>query len=405
MSIPIVIYLLCYVFEGALRYGLHLAGADAMIFLRDALLLLPLAIIFLHQLLHKKLHPAFLIFFAVIVLHGFVILVNMKSAQAIAYGAKILITMVAGALGMRPLLAPSRKVLMLLLLVWAVSLGAICADKYFVQMPWVGMETQIEGVKVDISRDWQVSGAEKRAAGLMRDSIHAAMVMPLMALVLIFNLQNLPLRLFVALGTLPALVWTTQKGAIIAYLITLGLMALNPKRPINMLRLGVCFTIALCIALPLVFQDYTMPNADGVFSFYSFYLRIEWMWPDAWKWIHAHDAFPFGVGLGGIGGAQRVYAPDDVNAADNLFILMYAYFGVMTFVYLAGVLAAVAKIGSNASKLATEATAMLVFLFGYGCVISLIEDQMGSLYMGAALACVCHEIKRVSKERLQVQAQ
>jgi hypothetical protein len=33
--------------------------------------------------------------------------------------------------------------------------------------------------------------------------------------------------------------------------------------------------------------------------------------------------------------------------------------------------------------------ATLVFLFAYGCVISILEDQVASLFLGAALADIC----------------
>ena len=105
---------------------------------------------------------------------------------------------------------------------------------------------------------------------------------------------------------------------------------------------------------------------EGVFSFSSFYQRIEEMWPQAWRWIHYHEAFPFGVGLGGISGAQRLYALNDMNAADNMFILMYAYFGVMSFVYLGlsgrDCIAATSHGEQWFTKHTAQAMATLVFL-------------------------------------------
>lgn len=388
LSAALAIYMIFYAFEGAIRYGFHLVGADMLIFIRDGLLILPLLCIFLKQFTQRKVHPAFLIFFFIILVHGTVMMLNLGNLPAVGYSAKMLITALAGAIVGTAVLKPSRKILILFFIIWAVGWIGILLEKYYVDWPWVGMETSIGDVQVHLSRDWQVTGADKRAAGFTRSSINAATLMPLLAIVLLFNLRSLPLRAAIVLLTIPAVYWTTQKGTILAYAITLGLLILNRKHPINWLRAGIVFAIALCIFLPVVLPGYTMPSdTGGVFSLTSFYLRIEWMWPDAWKWIHGHEAFPFGVGLGGIGGAQRLYmSVNEMNAADNLFVFMYGEFGIMTFIYLGA--AVIFTLKAAVTDETTEAMAILCFLFFYGCVISLLEDQMASLFLGAALACL-----------------
>jgi hypothetical protein len=393
LSFALIIYLLFYVFEGLIRYGFHLIGADTFIFIRDVVLLVPLVILLIQQFLRREVHPAYGIFIAVVLIHGLVMVLNIGSVMAVVYSAKMLMTLLAGALLADRLFNPSRAMLALVALLWLASFSGILLDKYYVEFPWTGLETTIDNIKVEISRDWQIGGEEKRAGGFMRSSINAATVMPLFAFILMFNLRRFSLRLLVALLTVAALVLTTQKGPIIAYLLTLAMLTISFGKPIAVLRVGVWIMLALLVGLPLILSGSAMPSAEGVFSFSSFYQRIEEMWPEAWRWIHYHEAFPFGVGLGGISGAQRLYALDDMNAADNMFILMYAYFGVMSFVYLGfiGIVALYTK--NNGSRHAAQAMATLVYLLGYGCVISLLEDQMASLFLGAALAWLCTEIR------------
>ena len=393
LSFSLIIYFVFYVFEGVIRYGLHLAGADGLIFIRDGVLLIPLVILFIQQFLRRELHPAYSIFIFVILLHGLVMMLNIGSVMAVLYSAKMLMTLLAGALLADRLFNPSRTMLAVFVLLWAVSLAGIMADKYFVELPWMGMATTIDDVTVEISRDWQISGEDKRAGGFMRSSINAATIEPLLALILMFNLRHRSLRLLVALLTLPALVWTTQKGPIIAYVLTLAMLVVSPRNPIPILRIGICAMIVLVIGLPIMLSGISMPTADGVFSFSSFYQRIEAMWPQAWAWIDAHEAFPFGVGLGGISGAQRLYALNDMNAADNMFILMYAYFGVMSFIYLGFIGIVALSTPSNGSTRCAHAMATLVYLLSYGCVISILEDQMASLFLGASLTWLCREIR------------
>jgi hypothetical protein len=404
LSLALAIYLFFYVFEGLIRYGLHLAAADGFIFLRDALLGIPLLILFLQQCLRRNVHPAYGIFIAVILVHGLVMLLNIGSTMAVVYSIKMLMTLLAGVLLADRLFRPSRAMLLLVLLLWSIAVAGIVADKYYVAFPWTGMETTFEDIKVEISRDWQIEGEDKRAGGFLRSSINAATVLPLLAFMLMFHLRRRSLRVLIALLTVPALILTTQKGPIIAYGLTLSILTVAFKNPIPLLRIGVLAMLLLAIGLPLVLSGNTMPSADGgVFSFSSFYQRIEQMWPEAWRWIHAHEAFPFGVGLGGISGAQRLYALNDMNAADNVFILMYGYFGIMSFIYLGFIGVVALRTKSKGSPSAVQSMATLVYLIGYGCVISLLEDQMASLFLGAALGWLCMENKK-SKSQTSLEA-
>ena len=226
----------------------------------------------------------------------------------------------------------------------------------------------------------------------MRSSINVAFFEPLISLPLLFNLRRILPRIFVGLGTLFILYCTTQKGAILAYAATFGILMLSPRRPVMPLKFGILFFMAASVLLPIVMTQYVMPSTSGVFSFASFYDRVEDMWPRAWTWIDQRQVFPLGVGLGGIGGAQRFYAANDINAADNLFIILYAFFGVMTFVYLGWIAWCVTRLRQNTSDVGIQALAVLTFLFAYGCVLSVLEDQMGELFFGAALATLGSEV-------------
>lgn len=126
----------------------------------------------------------------------------------------------------------------------------------------------------------------------------------------------------------------------------------------------------------------------------SFNLRVEQMWPKAWEWIAERGTFPFGVGLGGISGAQMLYARESFNAADNIFVFMAASFGVMTLFYLLAVTLGVFRLPANGSRSDTHAVAILLFVACYGCVLSMLEDQMASLFLGAAICWVVYESKR-----------
>jgi hypothetical protein len=125
-------------------------------------------------------------------------------------------------------------------------------------------------------------------------------------------------------------------------------------------------------------------------------MRISLTWPDAWNWILHNEVFPFGVGLGGIGGAQRFYAANFFNPSDNLFIFLYANFGVMSLIYL-GWLARVGRgLPNELQSVAIGALGVLAFNLAYGVALSMLEDQVSALFVGASAGLLwqLHQLAR-----------
>jgi hypothetical protein len=388
-------YLLAYSFEGPLRYLLNNMGLDSLIFVRDVLLLLPVLFIGVGQFLQRKLHPAWHVYLAIVVLHGLVLMLHIRSPEAVVYGAKMLLSMLVGAVVAPLLLKPSRKMLIFIGMLWLSVAVGVFLDKYVVSFPWVGLTTQIGDVRVDISRDWDMEGAAKRAGGFLRSSIHAASAAPLFGLLLMFHLTSWPLKILIALGTIFTIHLTTQKGSFIAFAVIMALLACWPKRPIQLFKGGYLFFLILGIVLALLLPGYFL-DAGRVagFSTFSFGLRIEDMWPRAWDWIQTRGTFPFGVGLGGISGAQLIYAPQEFNAADNMFIFMYASFGLFGVFYMLAVTLGVLRTPKNGGPSDQHALAILLFVACYGVVLSMLEDQMISLFLGAAISWVLYDARR-----------
>ena len=62
---------------------------------------------------------------------------------------------------------------------------------------------------------------------------------------------------------------------------------------------------------------------------------------------------------------------------------MYANFGVFAILYLVALCSVVVRLPRRLPPEAMGALATLAFLLGYGAVLSMIEDQMSSLFLGA----------------------
>jgi hypothetical protein len=388
IHICLLLYLAFYLFEGVVRFGLNFIGTDSLIFVRDIVLFVPLLLVFWQQFRERKLSPAFAIFAGIILVHGSISLLNIGSFFTVLYSIKILLGLLAGAVLAPYLLSPPAWVLRVILALWMLTFFGVLADKYFVNYPWMGMETTIGDIQVEISRNWEITGAEKRVGGFTRSSINVAIIMPLLALLLIFNFRARAAKFLLVLTTLITIFWTTQKGSIIGFALTSALLFLPRRLQLPALKIGISLAIILLVALPIILPEFTMPHSHGVFSFESFNMRVEEVWPKAWGWISRMEIFPFGVGLGGIGGAMRFYAMESLNYADNMFILLYAYFGVLSFIYIGFVWWNVVRLPKLQSENIFCALSIILFLLFYGSVLSIVEDQMAALFLGAAVAMV-----------------
>ena len=390
-----IIYVLIYACEGAVRYGLYNIGRDDAILLRDLLMLLPLASLFVNQSFRARLHPALFAFAAAIALHGAIAMFNLGSYVPAIYGAKLLVNVLFGFLAERHLVQPERRTLTMFVMIWVITLTGVALDKFVCTFPWTGLETHIGGIRVDVSRGWDIEDSfEKRAAGFSRSSISAAMLLPVMAAIIAPRIGSFLLRAVMLILTLGGVLLTTQKGSVLA-LATVACVLLVPKWGRYSLMCFACMAFALLdVALPLVTSGLLIPQEGGVFSFGSFAMRIALTWPEAWQWIANHDVFPFGVGLGGIGGAQRFYAANFFNPSDNVFVYLYANFGMLSLLYLAWATSLGPRLPIPEQDEAVGALAVLTFLLGYGAALSILEDQVAALFLGAAAGAMWHARQR-----------
>jgi hypothetical protein len=211
------------------------------------------------------------------------------------------------------------------------------------------------------------------------------MLLPILALIMAPRIRGWLVRVLVLALTICGVLLTTQKGSLLALAVVSCVMC-APKWSRYPLLSTACLGFALlAIALPIFSAGLLMPESAGVFSFASFSMRISATWPQAWQWIAHNEVFPFGVGLGGIGGAQRFYAADNFNPSDNLFVYLYANFGVLGLFYLGWIATRCLRIPSEMQERATAALAVLTFLLGYGAALSILEDQVAALFGGAAV--------------------
>jgi len=376
-----------YATEAPIRYNLHLIGADDMIFVRDFLLVVPLAVLFVSQAFAFRIHPAYWAFLAIVALHGSISYFNFHTSVAAVYGAKFLMPLLFGFFVARSFTEPKGKVFATICVLWLVTVIALSLDKFGPNdlFPWAGMKTTIGDLKVDISNNWDItSGFYRRVAGLTRSSIDAAMLLPMLALVIAPRCRWL-MRIVMLAASGAALYFTTQKGGLIIFCCVSSVLLLPRYMWYKSLNALCLACAAAAVILPFATQGMLASTAGGNFSLASFGMRIQSTWPDAFRWISDNNVFPFGVGLGGLGGGQRLFALDMVNAADNIFLFMYGNFGALALFYLGWAACAGLWLPRFQHEKAHVPLAILAQNIGYGIVLSMMEGQIAMLFTGAAL--------------------
>jgi hypothetical protein len=391
-----MIYLGIYVLEAVVRYGLYLVGKDSLILLRDGLMAGPLLLLCAAQgIMVRRMNPVLALGGMLLAFHALILVGNVGSVMGAVYGAKIMLNMFFGFFAASLLLSPDRRVANLMGLFWVLIMIGIVLDKFVMTFPWTGIRTVVGDLNVDVSKDWFISDPmARRVAGFTRSSIAVAAVLPCLSIILMARLESRLLRAIIGALALAGVFLTTQKGALIAFLPVVGAMCLPVTYRLSSLRACFLGLLLLAVGLPLLTIDLHLPHGDGVFSMESLYLRIAYTWPQAWDWIERSQLLIFGVGLGGIGGPQRLFAPNYFNPADNIAVLFYAYFGIFAFLYVGFIVwLALRRVTGEVARV-EPALAVLAFTFGYGAVLSVIEDQSACLFMGAAIGVLWRETAR-----------
>ncbi len=394
----LLIYLTIYALEAPIRYLLNLIGKDSLILARDTLIIGPLVLLPMTRALKLSFPPVLMVIGALLAFHAIILIGNVGSLSGAVFGVKILINLVFGFLLAGLLIAPGRKAFSVLLVLWFITVLGAVLDKSGVAFPWIGMKATVGNLSVDVSKDWEIQDALlRRVAGFTRSSICIAVMLPALTIVLLGRVRDWFARFGLLAVALVCVFLTTQKGALIA-LVPVGLILLMPgSMRLNWLRASCIFFMILAVGLPLVTPGLHMNHGEGVFSTESIFLRIAYTWPEAWTWILHHQLLLFGVGLGGIGGPQRLYAPNQFNPADNLFVLLYAYFGIFAVVYLLWVAGLVLRRIDGNRERAETAIAILAFMLGYGTVLSMLEDQSAPIFIGAAMGVLLLETRGTAR--------
>ncbi len=395
-----VIYIAIYTFESPIRYILAMVGGSQLILARDALIILPLGALIILDAFNQKTQPIMIVTLAIMPVAVVVGIVNFGSYAPVALGFKMFLNVILGMMVGLSLIDPSPRLFRLFVAFWAITLIGVVLEKYVVNYPWVGMHAIIGNQDVEISRDWQVTDAfNKRVGGFTRVSISAAGLMPLLCCVAISSIRSEILRHLMIAVTVAAVFMTTQKGALLGMIVVWITMMTPIAWRVSIQGAVALLSVVSEILAPMLTGWMHIPQGiGGSYSSASFIQRIVTTWPDTFTWIERKQIFPFGVGLGGVGEAQRFVSTIAFHYPDNMFLFLLCTFGVSAILLFLCLAWAAYRGMMYPSLRMICALSVFTFILVYGTFVSIIEDQMEALFLGASLGAL-FSVKEAARDR------
>jgi hypothetical protein len=389
-------YMLSQCFDSVVRWVLELVKLGPLIYLRDALMLV--AILFGYIELGSSRREAVTPFaMLTFMLVGVVIAATsgLPSVQ-IAFGVKVWLPLLFGFLLISSEVVQTYDRPRFWLWVWGLLVFGIVLNVW-VTYPWAGMVMNVGGQEIEANREW-VTQSFNRVSGFSRTSFDAAIFVILLGFYLTARVRTVLQQVVVWLFSGVAIVLTTTKGAIFAYLIAsfvLPLVLSMKPEPVERTRArGVlaCSVVTLFgfigAAIPLLagqmwkaeFEQGTIE--DLLFS--SFGDRVTITWPHAFGLLNGWQ-FITGRGLGGLGAAQTYFELHRFTPGDNLFVYLYVTAGL--FGALMYLLPLVAQWRLKLLRFGDYLTfATLLFIYVFGMTVNVIESAVALMAIGACAA-------------------
>jgi hypothetical protein len=383
------VYLVSLVMEGVLRYALLMAGAPNALYLRDAIPVATLVVLFLRALVADgKIDLTIAIPAALLAFHAAYSAMVGVAFFSIAFGLKIFMFIPYG-MAMWPLVRQRLDVAMTFAsLMFAITLAGVFANFFLERMPWEGLEYETAFGDVSTTRLWWMNDVS-RLPGFTRSSFKAAMILGITGLMAMLKFSRPLAQIAIATAALTAIVLTTSKGMILAFPIAALWLFVQQRKPEMSGRglvLGLC---AATLSLPFLIVYLDLGSAMSSRSSFPVVLVSVWdrfttMWPLAFSLLPEGPHALLGAGVGSIGTPQ-VYgdAFHRFNAADNFAVFMMISLGLPGLCYYAAPALSLRRVAAAETATVYRAyVGLLLLAYGYGISISMIEESFFSVCFG-----------------------
>lgn len=277
-------------------------------------------------------------------------------------------------------------------LLWLIAVTGVLVNLR-VEYPWEGFGYGLGNLEVEGSRQWYADGGIKRLAGFARASFDAAVQIQFAGILLALGIRRPLFRAVVWAVTVAAILPTNSKGVLLVAAVLAPLVIAGRALPQTPLRALPFVFGSIGLALPMSTLLFTFDSplrepalASATFSFFD---RLNHMWPEAWALLYEDGNFLLGRGIGGIGTAQTYFEPAMFNAGDNLFMYGFVVFGWTALPGFALLLLRSLRIRPNRSAAQTRLYCLLLATLVYGSITNIIENAVSALICGMVVRLLC----------------
>ncbi len=378
-----IIYLLTFVFEGVLRYTLSNLGLSSFLYLRDLIPISMVAYLFFVWIVGRAQPTVLILFLYILTLHFLVGFYYMEGVFQQLIGLKVFFPFLLGmSIGLYLCVNKSSVKILVITIVLISAVGVVI--NYFYVYPWEGLEYDTMFGITTQSRLWW-SGGERRLSGLSRASFSAATVLLIGSTLILFLFKSFWVKYSVFLFAFAAIYLTTSKGGMMAMLLVLiAYLVSNKLENTKIIKLMLSVVLILVIFAPIVsylIELKSLPtNIPDALT--SFFVRIVFMWPQAFDLWFSSGNILLGRGPGGIGVSMRYGDSNLFNAADNIFVYWSVTFGLLGWVVM---FLFISKIFTSEDKYYVQKLFILLSILAYGMTLNVFEDAVLAISIGVVV--------------------
>ena len=268
-------------------------------------------------------------------------------------------------------------------LFWGIQVVGLFLN-YYISYPWEGTVFSLGGLELISAKLWFGHGV-KRLAGFGRSSAITGNQLLILSVLLLGTINKQKRYSFLIWGlSIIAIVFTTNKSAILT-IIFIGLLwafwIISPHFGRFLLKISILGIGLFLILLPIIAFFNSKPQFTQTQSILnSFNARFNLTWPGVFVLISEQLGNPFlGVGVGGIGTAQKFYNPGFQEVTDNLGLYLYASFGLIGLILIFLCILSSLSSGFRNQQSFTMGILALV-IFSMGITSNVIEFSIKFLY-------------------------
>lgn len=388
----LLVYLATFVLDSPIRYGLSLVGVPQLMYLRDGMAPVLLAVYLVRGMFWGVWPKVVLILCVGLFVHTVLGVLFVGNLAQVAFGIKVLLPLLGGCIA-GTLFRNSNRDLILthgILVLWSLAVLGVGLEFLGFPFPWKGFQVEVAGVSIEGNREWSTGGLQ-RLAGFGRMSADTSYGILLLASLIAFRV-SIPARSALTFLSIAAIVATTTKGAILASLFFMALVAILSIRPRAPEISGIAFVSGcaiLVIGLPtaslLGWVQVNIENPIQYIFLGSFLDRILNTWPDALALLLESPIPWLGRGVGGIGSPQQYFEPALFTAGDNQFMYFLVLFGPVSLLYMGAMALGAARHREESRPLWKNRVLVLTSWLMLGLSSAPLESSTAAVLLGFAL--------------------